>query len=263
MQQNFSIPKKAEEKSMSEKTIVAMGGGGFSMEPQNLALDQFILGLTGKENPKVCFVPTASGDSNIYIGRFQESFEKLSCVPSHLSLFRRSGDDLRERVLSQDVIYVGGGNTFNMLTLWRAHGLDVLLREAYEQGTVMCGLSAGSLCWYEAGVTDSFGPLRELLDGLRFLPGSHCPHYDGEEHRKPTYERLVRERILPGGVAADDGAALVYRNGQLTEVVTSRANASAWRVMPSDDGLDITTLPTRVLPQGLFVREEWPSIQAP
>ncbi len=246
---------------MNESTIVAMGGGGFSMEPNNLALDQFILGLAGKERPKVCFVPTAAGDSNIYLERFHECFEKLACVPSHLSLFRRSGDDLRERVLTQDVIYVGGGNTFNMLTLWRAHGVDVLLREAYEQGTVMCGLSAGSLCWYEAGVTDSFGPLCELLDGLGFLRGSHCPHYDGEEHRKPTYERLVRERVLPGGVAADDGAALVYHNGHLTEVVTSRPEAGAWRVMPTDDGLEVTTLATRLLPPGLFVREEWPPIQ--
>ncbi len=228
------------------------------MEPNNLALDQFIVELTGLERPKVCFVSTASGDSNLYVERFHECFEKLACEPSYLSLFRRTGDDLRERVLGQDVIYVGGGNTFNMLTLWRVHGLDTLLREVYEQGTILCGLSAGSLCWYEAGVSDSFGPLSELLDGLGLLSGSHCPHYDGEENRKPTYERLVSEGVLPGGIAADDGVGLVYRGGRLAEVVTSRPGAAAYRVT-TDDGLQVTTIPARTLPPGPFVRDHWPA----
>jgi len=247
---------------LTESIIVAMGGGGFSMEPNNLALDQFIVELTGLERPKVCFVPTASGDANVYVERFYECFGKLACEPSYLSLFRRTGDDLRERILGQDVIYVGGGNTFNMLTLWRAHGLDTLLREAYEQGTILCGLSAGSLCWYEAGVSDSFGTLSALLDGLGFLSGSHCPHYDGEEHRKPTYERLVSEGVLPGGIAADDGVGLVYRGGQLVEVVTSRPDAGAWRVT-ADGALEVTPLQTRVLPPGPFVQENWPTAKDP
>ena len=242
---------------MTESIIVAMGGGGFSMEPNNLALDQFILELTGVDRPRVCFVPTASGDANQYVERFYECFGALPCEPSDLSLFRRTGDDLRERILAQDVIYVGGGNTFNMLTLWRAHGLDVLLREAYEQGTIMCGLSAGSLCWYESGVTDSFGPLGAILDGLGFLSGSHCPHYDGEANRKPIYERLVGEGVLPGGVAADDGVALVYRGGQLAEVVSSRPEAGAYRVT-ADRTLEVTHLPIRILPLGHSVRENWP-----
>ena len=244
---------------MSESIIVAMGGGGFSMEPNNLALDEFVLELTGVGRPKVCFVPTASGDSSLYLERFYECFGALPCEPSDLSLFRRTGDDLRERVLAQDVIYVGGGNTFNMLTLWRAHGLDVLLREAYEQGTIMCGLSAGSLCWYESGVTDSFGSLDAIRDGLGFISGSHCPHYDGEANRKPTYERLVGEGGLPGGVAADDGVGLVYRGGRLVEVVSSRPEAGAYRVM-ADGALEVTPLRVRVLPSGHFVRENWPEI---
>ncbi|MEE3326288.1 MAG: peptidase E [Myxococcota bacterium] len=234
-----------------------MGGGGFSMEPENLALDQFILELAGVKRPRVCFVPTASGDSDLYIERFYECFGALPCKPSDLGLFRRTGHDLRERVLAQDIIYVGGGNTFNMLALWRAHGLDTLLRETYEQGTILCGLSAGSLCWYESGVTDSFGPLGELLDGLGFLSGSHCPHYDGEVNRKPTYERLVGEGVLPQGIAADDGVGLVYREGQLVEVVTSRPEAGAYRVT-AESGLKVTPLPKRVLPAGHFVRESWP-----
>jgi dipeptidase E len=245
---------------MSEPTIIAMGGGGFSMEPENLALDQYALELTGKPRPKVCFIPTASGDSDRSMSRFTEAFAALPCEPSCLRLFRREIDDLRSFILSQDLIYVGGGNTFNMLALWRAHGLDEALREAWRSGVVLCGLSAGSLCWYEAGVTDSFGPLRELCDGLGLLPGSHCPHYDGEAHRRPTYERLVQAGTLPGGVAADDGAALVYRGRRLEEVVTSRVSAGAWRVDSAGGELRVAALPTRPLGRGVFLRAAWPEL---
>ena len=138
-------------------TIVALGGGGFSMEPDNPLLDRYILGLTGKTRPRICFLPTASGDADGLIVKFYTAFGAERCQPVHLALFRRTVSDIRSLLLSQDVIYVGGGNTINMLAIWRAHGVDEILAEAWREGVVLAGLSAGSLCWYESGVTDSFG----------------------------------------------------------------------------------------------------------
>ena len=222
-----------------EPTIVAMGGGGFSMEPDNPLLDNWLLTLADNDRPKVCFVPPASGDSSDYIVQFYDAFARREAEPSHLALFSRNVDNLRDFVLTRDIIYVGGGNTANMLAVWRTHGLDVILREAWQQGVVLAGLSAGSLCWYECGVTDSFGTeLTSLDDGLGFLPGSHCPHYDGEPQRRPRYEQLVGSGRLPGGVAADDGVALRYRHDELVEVVSSRPDAGTYRIQP--DGQDST-----------------------
>ena len=213
------------------RRIVAMGGGGFSMEPENLALDRWVLALTGKPRPRVCFLPTASGDARGYIEKFFSAFGRLECEPVCLSLFRRESDDLRGLLLEQDVIYVGGGNTANMLSVWRTHGVDKILREAWEAGVLLTGLSAGSLCWFEEGVTDSLGTeLEALQDGLGLLPGSHCPHYDGEVARRPTYRRLVRSGRLGGGIAADDGVGLLFEGRELKEVVTSRVGTGAWKV---------------------------------
>lgn len=216
---------------MSEPFIVAMGGGGFSMEPENPLLEDYILSLVASAKPKVCFVPTASGDSDSYIVKFYDAFAGRA-VPSHLSLFRRSVDDLRTFILDQEIIYVGGGNTANMLAVWRVHGLDDILREAWSRGIILCGLSAGSVCWFEGGVTDSFGKqqLRALPGCLGLLRGSHCPHYDGEIKRRPAYQRLIAQGELGAGIAADDGVALKYSGTHLSEVVSSRSNARAWRV---------------------------------
>lgn len=212
-------------------TIVTMGGGGFSMEPENLALDAWILSLAGKPRPRVAFVGTASGDSPTYLVGFYSSFAKLDCVPGHVPLFQRTARDLRDHVLSQDVIYVGGGNTANLLAVWRVHGLDGILREAWEKGVVLAGLSAGSLCWFDSGTTDSFGPeLRPITGGLGFLPGSHCPHFDGEAQRRPLYHRLVATRVLADGWACDDGAAIRWEGTLPVEFVTSRAGAKCYRV---------------------------------
>ena len=229
------------------KQIVAMGGGGFSMEPDNPLLDDFVLGLTGKPRPKVCFVPTASGDSESYVQRFYEAFPAERADAGHLDLFKRTVPDLRAFVLAQDVIYVGGGNTVNMLAIWRAHGLDWVLREAWDAGVVLCGVSAGALCWFEAGSTDSLGNgLSPLTNGLGFLPGSICPHYDGEAERCPTYHRFVKEG-LPSGLAADDSAALYFVGTELVEAVSSVPTAQAYRVESHDDGVRETPLPTRFL----------------
>jgi dipeptidase E len=231
-----------------EPCIVAMGGGGFSMEPDNPLLDDYVLGLAAGPEPRVCFVPTASGDADDYVARFYEAFGDGRARPSHLALFTRTVEDVRAFLLSQDVIYVGGGNTANMLAVWRLHGVDAALRAAWQAGVVLCGLSAGSLCYFREGVTDSFGPrLRVLKDGLGFLPASHCPHYDGEPERRPAYRRLVASGELSAGLAADDGVGLRYRGAALLEVVSSRPGARAWRVEPTDDGVRETVIVPRYL----------------
>jgi len=210
--------------------IVALGGGGFSMEPENPLLDDYILSLARTRRPRVCFVPTAGGDSDNYILRYYDAFARRNCTANYLPLFSRRDKDLRGFVLEQDVIYVGGGNTVNLLAVWRAHGLDQIIRQAYEQGAILCGVSAGSLCWFEAGVTDSYGPeLAAIRNGLGFLSGSNCPHYDGNPKRRSTYQRLVAEG-LAAGYAADDGCALHFVDGQLKRIVSSRPSAQGYRV---------------------------------
>jgi peptidase E len=228
-----------------------MGGGGFSMEPDNPLLDLHVLALARRPTPRVCFLPTASGDSDTYVANFYRAFREHDCRPTDLTLFDRKTADLETFLLEQDVIYVGGGNTANLLAVWRVHGLDGTLRTAWERGTVLCGLSAGMNCWFSASVTDSFhaGHSLPLRDGLGLLAGSACPHYDGEEHRRPAYRRLVAAGELPDGYAADDGAALVFAGTDLEEVVTSRPHAAAYRVTRGGDadGIAETRLPARYL----------------
>lgn len=211
------------------RQIIALGGGGFSMEPENLTLDRYVLAQAGSAEPLVAFVPTASGDADSYIVRFYTAFSGLPCRPSHLALFRRT-PDLRAYLLAQDVIYVGGGNTKSMLAVWREWGLPALLREAWISGTVLAGISAGAICWFEQGVTDSFAGSLRPLGCLGLLPGSCCPHYDGEAERRPAYHRLLREGEIVPGFAIDDGAAIHFVNSEVHRVVASRRGATAYRV---------------------------------
>jgi peptidase E len=174
-------------------------------------------------------VPTAVGENPGDVVRFYEWHAGLAEL-SHLRFFPWPPENLRELVLSQDAISVGGGNTANMLAIWRVHGFDEVIREAWKQGVVLFGASAGMICWFEAGVTDSFGPqLEGMRDGLGFLAGSACPHYDGEELRRPRYAELVADGF-PAGIAAEDGVGLHYVGTELREVVTCRPGATAYRV---------------------------------
>jgi dipeptidase E len=203
---------------------VAMGGAGLGT-----ALDELVLGLA--RGRKVCFVPTASMEADDYVIRFYETFG-TKAEATHLSFSPFPPEDLRAFTLAQDVLYVGGGNTANMLAVWRVHGFDAILREAWEQGIVLCGSSAGMICWFEAGVTDSFGPqLEGMRDGLGFLPGSACPHYDGEELRRPRYRELV-DGGFPAGFAAEDGVGLHFEGTELREAVTAIPGKRAYRVEP-------------------------------
>ena len=212
------------------RTIFAMGGGGFTMEPANPVLDDFVLGLATAREPRILFLPTASGDPAAQIAAFHERFGDRACRASHLSLFRLQGSErtLREVVLEQDVIYIGGGSMRNLLAIWRAHGLDRLLVEAWERGVVLAGLSAGAMCWFEAGVTRSSGP-PQTIRGLGLLPGSLSVHADGEPERLPVFLDAIRTGEIPGGWAADDGVGLVFEGASCVRAVSSRPGAAACR----------------------------------
>jgi dipeptidase E len=235
--------------------IVAMGGGGFSMEGLPL-LDDFVLSLARQTPARVCFLPTASGDSLAYVTKFYRTFSGR-CIPSDLTLVDSPGlprrpsstGELEAFVAQQDVFYVGGGNTLNLLALWRAHGIDRLLRAAWCSGAILSGISAGMNCWFEACLTDSFGALEPLHDGLGLLAGSACPHYDGEAQRRPKlHEALLNG--LPPAYAAEDGVALHFVGRDLVEAVSSRPNARAYRVEVRDGQVVEEPIPTRFLGAG-------------
>jgi dipeptidase E len=176
--------------------IIALGGGGFSDATQSHKLDEYILSFAAKSKPRVCFLPTASGDARLYIKRFYRSFERLGAKASHLSLFQPTPQPATKVLAAQDVIYVGGGNTRAMLVLWKEWGVDAILRRAHSRGTILAGISAGALCWFEQGLTDSNPGGYTPLDALGWLKGSFCPHFDSEPRRKPVFRSLIRAGTL-------------------------------------------------------------------
>jgi len=213
------------------RLIFAMGGGGFTMEPTNPLLDDYVLTLAAAKEPRILFLPTASGDTTTQINAFYARFGGRACIPRYVSLFRLGEEErpLEEIVLEQDIVYVGGGSMRNLLAIWRAHKLDEILLEAWRKGTVLAGISAGAMCWFEGGVTCSSGA-PEPLEGLGLLEGSFTVHADGEPERLPVWLSSLRSGELPGGWAADDGVGLLFNAGTLERVVSSRPGAGAQRV---------------------------------
>jgi len=213
------------------RRIVACGGEQLSYP----TLTRYVLDLAGKPRPKILFVPTASGDDSAYLLTFYQALGGVDCEPSHLALFNRTVDDIDGFIRSQDVVMVGGGNTANMLAIWRVHGVEDALRRAYRSGTILTGWSAGCICWFEAGITDSFtlelGPLR---DGLQLLKGSACPHYDSQERRRPVYAREIAAGLAPG-IALDDAVAARYEDERLIEIVSAKSSGRAFRVDASGE----------------------------
>jgi dipeptidase E len=222
--------------------IVAYGGGGFSMEPGNPLLDEYVLSLCRRKRPRVCFFPSASGDADHYVVRFYRHFHSGICEPSHVSLFRRDcgPGKVREHLLNQDLVYVGGGSILSLLGVWRAHGIDADLRAAWEAGVILCGVSAGSLCWFASGLTAYHHDARPY-DGLGLLPHSNAVHYEDEDNRRPAYHAALLDGSLPAGYAASDGAALHFVGEDLQRVVLSRPEARAYRVERA--GEEVVELP--------------------
>jgi dipeptidase E len=235
------------------RSIVAMGGGGFQMEPDNPLLDDYVLALaregSGRQVPRICLIPTATGDDREVIADFERLFAPPRAEPHVLRLFGRTEDDLAAVVREQDAVYVPGGSTENLLALWRLHSLDEVLRDAWDAGVILAGMSAGAICWFEAATTDSFGPtLRPFRGGIGILEGTFIPHLHGEAQRLPLLRRLVANGTIPPGYGVDDGAALVFRDRDLVEVVASSPQAGAWRVEPDGSGgVTETALPARYL----------------
>ncbi|CAN5479927.1 Type 1 glutamine amidotransferase-like domain-containing protein [soil metagenome] len=224
-----SITAELAEITRERRQIVAFGGGGFSQESGNPLLDDYVLSLTGKERPKVCFLATASGDADDYVVRFYREFGSRSDA-SHLGLFKRQRGiaDVREHLLSQDLIYVGGGSLVSLLGVWQGHGIDAILRDAWRKGIVLCGLSAGALCWFNRALTAYYGP-PEQIKGLGMLPWSFTAHYDSEHERRREFHRGI-DCGMPAGYAADDGAAMHFVGDELHKVVSSRPNARGYSV---------------------------------
>jgi dipeptidase E len=237
------------------RRILAMGGGGFTMQDRSAALDRLVLTLTGKPVPRICFLPTASGDGREQTTRFYERFSGWPCEPTVLSLFRLGRDriDPRAYLLAQDAIYVGGGSMRNMLAVWREHGVHETMRSAWERGIVLAGLSAGAMCWFESGITMSGGAPRPAA-GLGLIEGSISVHLDGEPERLPAYRSAVATGELPPGYAVDDCAALLVRGTEVHECVSSRPGARVLRVEADGEGEAVERpLAVRVLPGAVAV----------
>ena len=231
---------------MTKQQIIALGGGGFSMEPDNPLLDRYVLEQADASRPAVCFLPTASGDASPYIVNFYTAYAKMNCTPSHVTLFSRT-PNLRDVLLKQDIIYVGGGNTKSMLAVWREWDLPAILREAWQAGIVLAGISAGAICWFEQGITDSGAGGLAVLACMGFLSGSCCPHFDGETERRPAFNQFLSSGEIMPGYALDDGVAMHFVGGEVQRIVSSRPDARAYRMGMTGDEVQETPLATRYL----------------
>jgi dipeptidase E len=229
-----------------QRQIIAIGGGGFYRDAENLALEKYVIQQSGAEEARVAFVPTASGEPDHYLSSFYAAFLKLGCRPSVLTFFKRT-PEIRSFLLNQDVIYVGGGNTKTLLAVWHDWGVAEILREAWESGIVLTGVSAGAICWFEQGITDSFSGELRSLDCLGFLPGSCCPHYDGEAQRRPSYHRLLASGEIAAGVAIEDWTAIHYRDTELHRVIASKRGARAYSLHAVYGSVQEVALPVEYL----------------
>ena len=227
-------------KRVKGQQIIAIGG--VPADPENALLDRYVLAQARRPNPAVCFIATASGDAASNIERFYARFAAFRCRPTHLPLFGRT-PDLNRLLPAQDVIYVWGGNTKSMLAVWREWGIPQILRKAWKSGTVLAGISAGAICWFEAGVTDSWAGRYAGLPALGFLPGTFCPHYDGETERRAALHRLVASRELPKAVAVDIGAAAHFVGRRLARVVSAQATGGGYEVRRVGGSAIETALP--------------------
>ena len=211
------------------RNIIAIGGGGFGANPGQGIIEEYILKQTKKKNPKICFIPTATGDNEAYKVNFYSTFTNLNCCPSHLDFFKRT-PDLNDLILNQDAIFVGGGNTKSMLAVWKEWGLDKILKKAYRDGIVMSGVSAGAICWFQNGITDSWASNLKIMPCLNFIKGTCCPHYDEEPERRPAVKKLLLSNKIKDVFAVDGGAALHIKDEKIFKSVVFRNEKSSYLV---------------------------------
>lgn len=223
---------------MSIEQIVAIGGATSVVD---VALFPYILAQARRPAPRVALLATASGDSDAFLAKFYANFSGLPCRPSHAGLFGRVVD-LQHYISEQDVVLVSGGNTKSMLALWREWGLDVLLRRAWRDGTVLAGFSAGAICWFAEGLSDAWADRLVTVPGLGLLPGSCCPHYSNEPERRPAFQQMVARGEIGPGIAIDDGAAVHFRGIEIAAIVTARPEANAYAVVPANGAAGETPL---------------------
>jgi dipeptidase E len=230
---------------MIEKQIIATSGG-FSID-SNDKLDRYILEQTKKKNPKICFIPTASADSDGYVVKFYSFFSKLRCTPSHFSFYRPSTNDLEEFFFEKDILYVGGGNTLNMIAIWKAWEFDKILRTAWEKGIILTGISAGAMCWFEHGHTDSYSSDLSVMECLGFINGSCSPHFDSEEKRRASFKKYILNGSLKEGYGIDDGAAIHFKNDKLFKAISSRKDSKVYHLRLEKNKISETVIATKYL----------------
>ena len=211
------------------KQIIAIGGGGFGREIKELKIEKYITEQSDKKNPSICFIPTATGDDAQYIDNFYTTFDSLGCKTSHIDFFKRT-INLEKHIDDQDIIFVGGGNTKSMLAVWREWRLDKILHKAYMKETIMCGVSAGAICWFEKGITDSWSKDLKVMECLGFVEGNCCPHYDEEPERKPFVKRLLDEKKLINVISIEGGSALHMKNGKIFKSLSFYKNKESYIV---------------------------------
>jgi len=212
-----------------KKHIVAIGGGGFGRNKSSYLIEQYILNLSGKDCPKICFIPTASGDDDSYIVRFYSIFTNLNCIPTHIEFFNRT-PNIRNHIMKQDVVFVGGGNTKSMLAVWNDWGMSELLKDAYNNGVIMSGVSAGAICWFTSGITDSWDNELRILPCLDFIRGTCCPHYDEEPSRIPYVKKIIHERKLTNCISIEGGSAIHLIDGKPFKNVSFKNSKNSYNV---------------------------------
>ena len=224
------------------RQVIAIGGGGFGRSQESNLIEQYILDQTSKKNPKICFIPTATGDLDPYIVNFYSVFAKLKCAPSHISFFKRTVD-LQAHIQKQDAIFVGGGNTKSMLAVWRDWGLDLILKDAYDRGVVMSGVSAGAICWFEGGLTDSWESDLKMMECMNFIPGNCAPHYDEEPERKPSLSNFISNGEISDCFAIDGGCALHLKNDQVFKSISFMNGKNSFLIKNEKGRVTETSLP--------------------
>lgn len=226
-----------------EGQIIAIGGGGFGRNPNQNLIEKYILDQSNVDKPNICFIPTASAEESSYIVNYYSVFSKLNCNPIHLNLFKRT-PRLDSLINKQDIIYVGGGNTKSMLAVWREWKLDKLLEKSYLNGKVLAGVSAGSICWFNKGVTDSWASNLNLIDCLGFIDENSCPHYDSEASRRPTVHSYIEDEKISSCYVSEDGSALHFKNGKLFQAISFYKNKKSYLVKKNNDTIIEEEIPS-------------------